>query len=153
MPEARKVDRLVKLAAVPRRYTENARLTFGKLSDAEIDALLRQLEHDEVYLAKWRAERGPAVPSSVPETTRAKEKPAAQVQSPPTARGDFVGAFNRPNEPPRWAPAMSAVNVLVAIFALLIVALLGFSFMGAPQYQAGDPRSAEFGIQKAAPYR
>jgi hypothetical protein len=84
-----------------------------------------------VYLAKWRADRGPAVPSSVPETTPAKEKPAAQVQSPPTARGDFVGAFNRPNKP----PAMSAVtvNVLVAIFALLIVALLGFSFMGAPQ--------------------
>jgi hypothetical protein len=43
----------------------------------------------------------------------------------------------------------TGLNVLVAIFALVIVALLGFSFMGAPQYQAGDPRSSNFGIQKA----
>jgi len=47
----------------------------------------------------------------------------------------------------------TGLNVLVAIFALVIVVLLGFSFMGAPQYQAGDPRSSEYGIQKAAPYR
>jgi hypothetical protein len=43
----------------------------------------------------------------------------------------------------------TGLNVLVAIFALVIVALLGFSFMGAPQYQAGDPRSAGYSIQKA----
>jgi hypothetical protein len=30
--------------------------------------------------------------------------------------------------------------VLVAIFVLVVVALLGFSFVGAPQYPAGYPK-------------
>jgi hypothetical protein len=47
----------------------------------------------------------------------------------------------------------TGLNILVGIFALVIVVLLGFSFAGAPQYQAGDPRSPEYGIQKAAPNR
>jgi hypothetical protein len=33
------------------------------------------------------------------------------------------------------------MNVLVGIFALVMVMLLGFSFMGAPQYMANDPRN------------
>jgi hypothetical protein len=42
----------------------------------------------------------------------------------------------------------TGINVLVGIFALVIVMLLGFSFMGAPQYQADDPRGS---MNPAAP--
>ncbi|MBO0734608.1 MAG: hypothetical protein J2P49_09905 [Methylocapsa sp.] len=39
------------------------------------------------------------------------------------------------------------MNVLVGIIVLVVVVLLGFSFMGAPQYQAGDPRSPGYSQQ------
>jgi hypothetical protein len=65
MPGKEKIDRLLTLTAVPRRYVETARETFAKLTDAEIDARQRQLEEDNRYLVKWRAERGAAVPSPI----------------------------------------------------------------------------------------
>jgi hypothetical protein len=45
----------------------------------------------------------------------------------------------------------TGINVLVGIFALVIVMLLGFSFMGAPTYQADDLRPGSTSMNPAAP--
>jgi hypothetical protein len=44
-------------------------------------------------------------------------------------------------------------NVLVGIFALVMVVLFGLAFMAAPTYQAGDPRDPGFSKQTAVPSR
>jgi hypothetical protein len=44
-------------------------------------------------------------------------------------------------------------NVLVGIVVLVVVALIGLSIAGAPQYQAGDPRDPGFSKQVAPAYQ
>ncbi len=39
------------------------------------------------------------------------------------------------------------MNVLGGIFVLVIILMLGFSLMRAPQYQAGDPRTLGYSQQ------
>jgi hypothetical protein len=43
----------------------------------------------------------------------------------------------------------TGLNVLVGIFALVMVMLFGLALTSAPQYQAGDPRSPGFSAQTA----
>jgi hypothetical protein len=38
-------------------------------------------------------------------------------------------------------------NVLAGIVALVVIVLIGLSIAGAPQYQAGDPRSPGYSSQ------
>lgn len=62
-----KIDRLMALVSVPKRYSNIARETFSKLSAHELDARLQQREADEKYLAEWRKNRG------TPESNQSSE--------------------------------------------------------------------------------
>ena len=104
MPGKVKIDRLLTLTAVPRRYVETARQTFAKLTDAEIDARLRQLEEDNRYLVKWRAERGAAVPSPIGTPQKLPAASRNTAFSRPAFEAPLVAHYRAGPSPPVTAP-------------------------------------------------